>query len=189
MVIWVKKFFKKIINIRVLRNDLYADGWEMYVNNAAAVRKILEQSGKTLVVFQGHKHTGDYRRIAGIHYYTLKAAVEGSGEENNAYAIVEIDRHGQITIDGYRKANEKSLKAKGENDDQEHLASHEQQERSPDFKTWPTAQQTAFQAHQQDHQKQALAANQPGPPVVLGERDQSDIARGQRAGQATQQVA
>ncbi len=75
----------------------------IYVNNAADVRKALEASGNTLAVFQGHHHSGSYRRIEGIHYYTLRAMVEGSGPENNAYAIVDI-RPGRIAVEGYRRA-------------------------------------------------------------------------------------
>jgi len=76
----------------------------VYVNNAADVRQILQSSGKVLAVFQGHHHSGSYSNIAGIHYYTLKALVEGSGPENNSYAIAEVHPDGSIAITGYRKA-------------------------------------------------------------------------------------
>ncbi|MBC8469034.1 MAG: metallophosphoesterase, partial [Planctomycetes bacterium] len=46
----------------------------VYVKNAAQVRQVLETSGKVLAVFQGHHHSGSYSNVAGIHYYTLKAA-------------------------------------------------------------------------------------------------------------------
>ncbi len=75
----------------------------VHVNNAAAVRKVLEATGHTLAVFQGHHHRGGYSRIEGIHYYTLRAMVQGSGTENNAYAIVDI-RPGRIVVKGYRRA-------------------------------------------------------------------------------------
>ena len=80
-----------------------------YVNNAEDVRQILEQSGKVLAVFQGHHHPGSYSRIEGIHYYTLKALVEGPGPENNSYAIVEVRPDRSITVTGYRKAVSKQL--------------------------------------------------------------------------------
>jgi len=76
----------------------------VYVNNAADVRQILQASGKVLAVLQGHHHPGSYSNIAGIHYYTLKALVEGSGPENNSYAIAEVHPDSRITITGYRKA-------------------------------------------------------------------------------------
>jgi predicted MPP superfamily phosphohydrolase len=81
----------------------------VYVNNAADIRHIFEQSGKILAVFQGHHHEGSYSYIEGIHYYTLKAMVEGPGEENNSYAIVEILPDETITVTGYRKATSKQL--------------------------------------------------------------------------------
>jgi alkaline phosphatase len=74
------------------------------VRNAAEVRQCLQDSKRVLAVFQGHHHEGDYRCIEGIHYYTLKAMVEGSGEENNAYALVEVRPDGSMTITGYRRA-------------------------------------------------------------------------------------
>ncbi|MHC4641592.1 MAG: metallophosphoesterase [Planctomycetota bacterium] len=81
----------------------------VYVNNAADIREILEQSGKVTAVFQGHHHEGSYSYIEGIHYYTLKAMVEGPGEENNSYAIVEILPDQSTTVTGYRKAVSKQL--------------------------------------------------------------------------------
>jgi len=80
-----------------------------YVKNATEVRQILEQSGRVLAVFQGHRHDGGYSLIEGIHYYTLKAMVEGPGPENNTYAIVEVRPDLSITITGYRKAVNKKL--------------------------------------------------------------------------------
>ena len=82
----------------------------VYVKNAAQVRKILEASGKVLAVFQGHHHTGSYSNIAGIHYYTLKAVIEGHGLQNNSYAIAEVHQDGSITIAGYRKAQSAQLR-------------------------------------------------------------------------------
>jgi len=81
----------------------------VYVNNAADIRQILEQSGKVTAVVQGHHHEGSYSYIEGIHYYTLKAMVEGPGQENNSYAIVEIRPDKSITVSGYRKAVSKQL--------------------------------------------------------------------------------
>jgi predicted phosphodiesterase len=81
----------------------------VYVNNAADVRQILEQSDKVMAVFQGHHHEGSYSRIEGIHYYTLRAMVEGPGEENNSYAVVEVLPDRSITVTGYRKAVSKQF--------------------------------------------------------------------------------
>ena len=82
---------------------------DTYVNNAEDVRQILEQSGKALAVFQGHHHPGSYNHIGEVHYYTLKALVEGPGQENNSYAIVEVRPDRNITVTGYRKAASKQL--------------------------------------------------------------------------------
>ncbi len=60
------------------------------VKNAPEVRKVLEESGKVLAVLQGHYHWGNYQKIGGLHYCTLSAVVEGSGAENNAYAMMDI---------------------------------------------------------------------------------------------------
>ncbi len=60
------------------------------VKNAPAVRAILEASGDVMAVFQGHMHSGAFRRLGGIPYCTLRAMIEGPGVENNAFAIVKL---------------------------------------------------------------------------------------------------
>jgi hypothetical protein len=77
---------------------------DAYVKNSAEVRAVLEASGKVLAVFQGHEHPGGHRLVNGIHYYTLKALVEGSGAENNSYAVLEVHPDFNLTITGYRRA-------------------------------------------------------------------------------------
>ena len=93
----------------VFMHQLLDSTGPVYVNNSADIRQILEQSGKVTAVFQGHHHEGSYSYIEGIHYYTLKAIVEGPGQENNSYAIVEIRPDQSITVTGYRKAVSKQL--------------------------------------------------------------------------------
>jgi predicted phosphodiesterase len=93
----------------VLVHQLLDGTGSHYVNNADEVRQVLEQSGRILAVFQGHLHDGGYSRIDGIHYYTLKAVVEGPGLENNSYAIIEVQMDMSITITGYRKAVDKQF--------------------------------------------------------------------------------
>lgn len=78
-------------------------------DNANVVRKMLEESGHVLAVFQGHYHKGGVNKINNIFYYTLKSVIEGSGLENNNYAIVEIDAELKIRIKGYRKTNSEEL--------------------------------------------------------------------------------
>lgn len=79
------------------------------VRNAVKVREVFQESEKVLAVFQGHHHAGHYSQIEGIHYYTLKAMVEGSGEKNNSYAIVDVSIENSIAVTGYRKAVSKNL--------------------------------------------------------------------------------
>ena len=79
-------------------------------DNADDVRKILEQSGQVIAVFQGHYHQGGLSKINNIFYYTLKAVVEGSGTENNNYAIIEVGEDLSIKIIGYRKTESTMLR-------------------------------------------------------------------------------
>ena len=74
------------------------------IQNAGAVRAILQESGKVLAGFDGHNHNGGYNKIKGIHHYTLKAMVDGSGSENSSYAVVEVMPDRNIVVTGYRKA-------------------------------------------------------------------------------------
>jgi predicted phosphodiesterase len=78
-------------------------------DNADAVRKILEDNGNVVIVFQGHYHEGDICRLNNIYYYTLKAVIEGTGPENNNYAIVDIDKDLSIHIKGFRKTDSLDL--------------------------------------------------------------------------------
>lgn len=73
------------------------------VKNNVDVRSILEASGSVLAVFQGHSHQNDLKSIGGIHNCTLVAMVEGSGESNNGYSVMELDTSGTIRLTGFRK--------------------------------------------------------------------------------------
>ena len=72
------------------------------VKNAAAVRAILENAGNVRAVLQGHYHLNDYREIAGIHYVTMAAMVEGSGPEHSAYGLVDVLPDGALRVTGFR---------------------------------------------------------------------------------------
>ncbi len=84
-----------------------------YVKNAAQVREALEQSGNVIAVLQGHRHEGAFSRINGIPYFTFKAAVEGSGPWNSAYAIVDVMPDLEVRVLGYRKADSRDFRASG----------------------------------------------------------------------------
>jgi predicted phosphodiesterase len=71
------------------------------VKNAPEVRRVLENSGRVLAVFQGHSHENDYREINGIHYTVLRAMVEGSGAGNSGYSLLSIARDGTIHLTGF----------------------------------------------------------------------------------------
>ena len=73
------------------------------VKNNTQVRKIFEDSGKVLAVFQGHSHKNELKEIGGIHYCTVVAMVEGSGAEINGYSLLEIDPGGTLRLTGFRK--------------------------------------------------------------------------------------
>ena len=83
---------------------------KLEVQNAAAVRQILEQSAKVLCVFQGHVHEESYNLINGIPYYSVNAVVDGDGPENSAYMIVDIYKDGSLKIDGFRRATDHEIK-------------------------------------------------------------------------------
>lgn len=76
------------------------------VKSAPAVRQILEEAGNVLAVFQGHWHRNDYRGIGGIHYCTLAAMVEGSGQENNAYSLLSVYADGSLRLEGFRQQSD-----------------------------------------------------------------------------------
>jgi predicted phosphodiesterase len=73
------------------------------VKNAPEVRRVLEDSGRVLAVFQGHSHENDYREINGIHYTVLRAMIEGSGADENGYSLLSIARDGTLHLTGFRR--------------------------------------------------------------------------------------
>ncbi|QDT53460.1 3',5'-cyclic adenosine monophosphate phosphodiesterase CpdA [Caulifigura coniformis] len=73
------------------------------VKNCPEVRKLLEQSGNVQAVFQGHSHKNDYKEIAGIHYCTLRAMVEGSGPENSGASLLTLREDGAMMLKGFRQ--------------------------------------------------------------------------------------
>ena len=70
------------------------------VMNHREVREVLEESGKVMVVFQGHYHHGRYESRNGIHYVTLAAMVVGPGTGSNAFAVVRLHPDGRIDVEG-----------------------------------------------------------------------------------------
>ncbi len=110
---WLKKDLANTsaTHIIVFIHQLLDGTGSVYVNNASDVRKLLEHSSKVRVVFQGHHHPGAYSYINGIHYYTLRAMVEGAGLINNSCAVVNIYNNGDIKVQGYYKAVSRTMKS------------------------------------------------------------------------------
>ncbi len=71
------------------------------IRNAAAVRTVLQDSGRRIIVLQGHYHPGMRQLQQGIPYLTLRAMCEGSGLENNAFAILRTGDDGTACFTGY----------------------------------------------------------------------------------------
>ncbi len=102
---WLRKDLARSSSPAIVFVHQLLDGTDsVSVRNAQQVRTILEESGKVQVVFQGHHHEGRYNRIKGIHYYTLRAVVEGQGADSNSCAIVEVADNALIRIFGHRRA-------------------------------------------------------------------------------------
>ena len=73
----------------------------LFIRNAEQIVETLVKSNRVLAVFQGHHHPGNYSHYKGIHFYTMKALVEGCLPDNNSFATVEVDRELNIHIKGF----------------------------------------------------------------------------------------
>lgn len=101
---WLKKDLAKTNKPTLVFVHQQLDGNTKHcINNSDQVREVLEQNKNVIAAFHGHNHAGGYSHINNIHYYTLKAVVEGSGKDNNAYAIVDVHPD-RLVINGYRQA-------------------------------------------------------------------------------------
>jgi alkaline phosphatase len=99
---WLKADLKKAESKTIVFAHQRLDVTKQHsVKNAEVVRKVLEASAKVAAVFQGHSHQNDLQDIAGIHYCTLAAMVEGSGEKNNAYARLDVLPGGALRVEGF----------------------------------------------------------------------------------------
>ena len=75
-----------------------ASGQDCRVKNAAAVRSLLESSGKVRAVLSGHDHGGGQDFVNGIPYYTLGAMVSGAWPGANCYAEAAVYPSGKFAI-------------------------------------------------------------------------------------------
>lgn len=78
---------------------LDAAGGDYAVNNAAAVRSILETSGKVKAVFTGHQHINGLQRVNGIPYCLMMAMTEGQ-YPTTAYALISVRSDNRVTVFG-----------------------------------------------------------------------------------------
>lgn len=74
------------------------------VRNSPQIRKVLEDAGQVVAVFQGHSHHNDLRVIEGIAYCTLAAMVEGAAPENSGYGLLSLwGEDGSLMLEGFRR--------------------------------------------------------------------------------------
>jgi predicted phosphodiesterase len=99
-----------IVFIHQLLGD--SKGMKKSAQNAPEVRRILEQSGNVLCVFEGHVNSERHSVIKHIHYYSFISTVFGNGPKNNSYVIVDVRKNGDIKIHGYRQASDQEFKHK-----------------------------------------------------------------------------
>ena len=84
---------------------------DLCVGNAQQVVAVLERHEQVMAVFQGHHHPGHYSQRAGIHYLTLQGMIEQAAPAS-AYAIVEVNPNGTITVDGFRSCPDRVMERK-----------------------------------------------------------------------------
>ena len=76
------------------------------MHGAAAIRSILEASGKVIAVFSGHYHDGGFQTVNGISYVVLQASAAYGNDVSyhNQYAIVDVYADGKsvkVAVDGH----------------------------------------------------------------------------------------
>ena len=79
------------------------------IKQSVEVRKILEESKKVRVVFQGHSHKNELAEVNEIPYCTLAAMVEGEGVESNSYSLLRFLSDGSIKLEGYHRQKDQTF--------------------------------------------------------------------------------
>ena len=72
-----------------------------FVQQRNRIRKLLEDSGKVIAVFNGHVHRNYFSTINGIHYFSLQSLVErmpGLNQPGETHAFIEVNPD-QIVVD------------------------------------------------------------------------------------------
>lgn len=77
---WLRtRLAASLLPVVLVSHQCLDDAGDHAASNAAAVREVIETSGKVKAVFQGHRHEDRIRQIRGTAYYTLGAHVDGAG--------------------------------------------------------------------------------------------------------------
>ena len=71
------------------------------VRNSAAVRAILEASGKVKAVIMGHIHAEGLCNLNGIRYHSVRALCIGPAKECCAFSEIAVDADGTVTVADY----------------------------------------------------------------------------------------
>lgn len=95
-----------IVFVHQLLDDV--DDPDYCIQNAGAVRQVLDHSGRVVAVFQGHRHKERYNKLESTHYCTLPAMVDYSGLENNSFSIIEVYADG-LNMVGYKRASSRKM--------------------------------------------------------------------------------
>ena len=99
---WLAKDLKQTKNKAIIFVHQRLDTEDGYsVNNAEAARKVLEEAGNVLAVFQGHSHKNNHALINGIHYCVHRAMVEGGEEKDNGFSTLDVFPDGTIKLTGF----------------------------------------------------------------------------------------
>lgn len=77
------------------------EGSHYAIHSSAAVREILEESGKVAAVLMGHSHENSLNRIGGIPYMAIDAMVDGGEQAGNAYSILHVAPNGALRLRGF----------------------------------------------------------------------------------------
>ncbi|MDR3094015.1 MAG: metallophosphoesterase [Bacteroidales bacterium] len=113
--LWLEKELNSqypvVVFVHQLLDYFSSERTDVFVKNAAEVVDILERKNNVLAVFQGHRHQGQYSFRNNIHYFTLKGMIEGTFPENNSFAIVEIDKSLNLSINGFHDCEDKYIAA------------------------------------------------------------------------------
>ena len=99
---WLAKDLKQTNNKAIIFVHQRLDTQDGYsVNNAEAARKVLEDAGNVLAVFQGHSHKNNHQVINGIHYCVHRAMVEGGEAKDNGFSTLDVFADGTIKLKGF----------------------------------------------------------------------------------------